>query len=207
MAFAASLQIMRGVSGVGLSVLETFVCEPAAETQPKPAAIVLLEDDSIQQAAIKVWLQEAFPKASIQLFSNESSFCAWLETETTAPDLAILDVMVRWSDPGSERPEEPEDVQQEGSALAGIRCAMRLRQIPLKAKVPVIFYTVFNREDFVSDIGKLGLLLTKSSDPKPLIEAARRLISQPKPAATEAGLTRGPNGLLAGWKLPNNETH
>jgi DNA-binding NarL/FixJ family response regulator len=108
--------------------------------------VLLLEDDYLQRRDIQAMLEEEF-SASMRAKSSESEFRgSFEEICEEPPDIAILDVMVRWASPSREAIEIPEFAKH--PEVAGLRCAELLREDPRTAGVKVILYSVLSKEDF-----------------------------------------------------------
>lgn len=139
--------------------------------------IVLVEDDFTQADLIHARLQEAFRRADIVRVRTEREFRTRIkEFVKQPPDVFLIDVMLRWSDPAPDWDSVPEEVEQQGFYRAGIRCARLVRENERIKNVPVIFYTVLEHNDLADDItsltGKLSHL-RKESDARPLIQQIR----------------------------------
>ena len=84
----------------------------------------------------------------VQTKSTESEFDRdFAEIASNPPEIAVLDVMLRWADPSRSMPVAPEDVTR-NPQNAGLRCAKRLIEGPRTRDVKVILYSVLGREDF-----------------------------------------------------------
>jgi hypothetical protein len=113
--------------------------------------IVWLEDDHIQREGTIPTLRRAVPDMELDEVSSESEFVRRINEWTkNPPDLFMLDMMVRWTDyklPEDQRTPEPPRVREEGYSRAGVRCLDFLRQHQELATVPVLFYTILERQD------------------------------------------------------------
>jgi CheY-like chemotaxis protein len=121
--------------------------------------VVLIEDDHLQAEDLEErLLDENLPELDIERIPTESSFLIRQRTlGENPPDLFIVDVMLRWTDPGPDEPEEPPDYLETGGyARAGIRLARALRADSKLASVPVILYTVLGSGDL--EFGVPGLV-------------------------------------------------
>jgi CheY-like chemotaxis protein len=141
--------------------------------------VLIVEDDYLQADWLEQILREQFPGVEIESIRSEQKFYDWLERmKSSAPDLIILDVMLRWTDPGSGIPA-PEEVSKGGYYRAGLRCEKLLRRAEYTKSTPVILYTVLEALDLGEEIEKIStqsIYLGKSSDTVPLVETARRLM-------------------------------
>src|SRR5689334_5119881 len=115
--------------------------------------ILLVEDDYTQAQWIRDTLEDAFPGVEVSHIETEFRFRSGLPMITqTPPDIVILDVMLRWDDPGPNVQPAPPDVAAEGFYRAGLRCQKLLGQSDLTSTIPVILYTVLERADLASDL-------------------------------------------------------
>lgn len=139
--------------------------------------ILLVEDDHLQADALRVSLARAFPGSLIRRIATESDFRSWLDRrKLVLPDVIVIDMMLRWADPGPEIPEAPVEVKANGRYRAGERCRALLRSRPETERIPVILHTVLERSD-VTDLPEDVVLVTKESDPSQLIDQIHHLIS------------------------------
>jgi hypothetical protein len=138
--------------------------------------VVLVEDDHLQADWVESCLAEAFEGLDIVRISTESAFYAWLAgVGDDRPKVFIIDVMLRWADPGPDLKEPPAEVKENGFYRAGLRCQQRISENPRLRGVPVILYTVMEALDLEGLPGKPANLthLRKDSDPEPLIKKIR----------------------------------
>ncbi len=148
--------------------------------------ILLIEDDFSQAEPILKALEKGFPGAEIRHLTTESEFRSRLhEIVQNLPALAIIDVMVRWADPGPDMPEAPPEVQRESYFRAGVRCARLLEQQSPK-KIPIVFYTILERNNSEPDWGYSPneiVHLRKGSDldQSDLVQLVRSLLHSSKP--------------------------
>lgn len=142
--------------------------------------IVVVEDDSVQAGLIREALHEEFPHAEFRQINTEFEFRSSLEELAADPPAAIvLDVMLRWADPAPDIPPRPVDVEREGFSRAGLRCGRLLAEDPKMKTVPVILYTVLDRnlvEHGPGALPRAARYLQKGSDLGPLVEDIRRAI-------------------------------
>lgn len=137
--------------------------------------ILLLEDDHLQADWIVSQLKREFG-AAVRALRTELEFRdALTGLAANPPDVAVLDVIVRWTDPAPDM-VEPVEEAREGPKRAGVRCArLLLEHCP---KLPIILYTVLELTDLQEgDVlpGPDVTCLSKESSPKPLIDRIRTL--------------------------------
>lgn len=137
--------------------------------------IVLLEDDYLQAEAIREDISREIPDAELVENSTEQEFQERLDNfKKNPPDVVILDVMVRWTDPSEQAKRAPANVGSEGFMRAGLRCAKQIRE--LGNGIPVILYTILDPIDLKEEMSGLDLeLVTKDPRNTSLLEALNRL--------------------------------
>jgi CheY-like chemotaxis protein len=120
--------------------------------------VLIVEDDHNEETLIRKLLGKQFkiPDEEITTLSTEEEFCNGVESiaqSANPPELVILDVMMRWTDPTVgefDLAGVPATVRQEGPYRAGLRCAERLDE--LNPAIPILLYTILEREDLESDL-------------------------------------------------------
>jgi DNA-binding NarL/FixJ family response regulator len=151
--------------------------------------VLVLEDDEFQAEELQITLKTIFPGVDIELLATEHEFRQWLARDDAAvPDLAILDVMVRWTDPAEDQPDAPADVVKDGFFTAGLRCYELLAGAERTARVPVILYTVLDHADLETSLDELPrhvAYVAKEIDDRRLTETIIALTQgQPEVPAT-----------------------
>jgi DNA-binding NarL/FixJ family response regulator len=141
--------------------------------------IVLVEDDHLQSEWVTSCLTAAFHGAIVEPISTESAFYAWLDALTDIlPDVFVIDVMLRWTDPSPNMQEPPQEVKDNGFYRAGLRCKDKIMKHENTRDIPVILYTVLEELDLE---GALQITppnvryLRKDSEADPLIELIREV--------------------------------
>jgi DNA-binding NarL/FixJ family response regulator len=113
---------------------------------------VVVEDDHLQEEPLADHLRSHFEGARVQTINTEQEFRTWLpELRADVPDLVLMDVMLRWSDPQPNPPEPPEEVLAGGYYRAGLRCAQLMDDDAQLRCVPVVLYTILERADLERD--------------------------------------------------------
>lgn len=111
--------------------------------------ILIVEDN---QSFAEILEHKLSQLGETALISTESEFFErFSEIEREPPDVAILDVMMRWDYPRRDPRPVPPDARNIYDA--GIRCARRLQASAATKNVPIIMYTVFTPEQ--TDAAKL----------------------------------------------------
>jgi DNA-binding NarL/FixJ family response regulator len=141
---------------------------------------VIVEDDHLQEGPLADYLASSFPGASVTTIGSEHEFRENLPgMRAKAPDLVLMDVMLRWTLPSPHAPAPPEDVASGGYYRAGLRCATLMQDDDRLRHVPVLLYTILERSDLERDSQSLpsnSTYLGKSSDIDVLIRKIRSLV-------------------------------
>ncbi len=135
--------------------------------------ILLVEDDYIQEQAIVTAIKKKFPDIQVSTICTELEFREKIdETLKNPPDMVILDVMIRWTDPGPGLDLEsiPAEVLEGGAYRAGLRCE-RIWEDRLP-RTPIVFYSVLEEKDMKSEFPNRPRVyrLSKNSDPTALLK-------------------------------------
>ena len=113
----------------------------------------------------------------------------------TVPDLVIMDVMLRWASPRPGLPAPPDDVVAGGYYRAGLRCARLMLGDGRLRHVPVVLYTILERNDLERDGQTLppnATYVGKNSEPDVL---SRHIRSRLRDHPTRSdGAERPPRG-------------
>lgn len=118
--------------------------------------IVIVEDDHLQDGPLKEHLSGAISNAEIETICTELDLRRRLPAlRERAPDIMIMDVMLRWTFPAPDALPPPADVAIGGYYRAGLRCARLLADDPVLSSVPIILYTILERSDLERDGEKL----------------------------------------------------
>jgi CheY-like chemotaxis protein len=144
--------------------------------------ILIVEDDYLQADWFAQKIGERFGSVSLDFVRTELEFRERLEDFLTQPpDLVLLDVMLRWTDPSPTMVPAPPEVEAGGFFRAGLRCERLLRQSQRTQNVPVILYTVLEDGDLEAElehVGKRTRYIPKDSDAQPLIEAIETALTR-----------------------------
>jgi len=142
--------------------------------------LLIVEDDYLQADRLRGVLRDHYPGAEVNRIRTEHEFMERMgELRKNPPDIALLDIMVRWTDPADNMPEPPAEVEEEGYHLAGIRCMKRLRETEETAGVPIILYTVLQDTDMDElnfEHSERIRHVTKDSDSDELFEAIDEML-------------------------------
>jgi CheY-like chemotaxis protein len=109
--------------------------------------IVAVEDDYLQAEWLKETLERIFSECTVEVVPTESHFRDQIgRWEANPPNLFIVDVLLAWALPSRQIPEPPPEVEEGGFQRAGLRCQALLAKSPALRRVPVVFYTVLDRD-------------------------------------------------------------
>src|SRR5438046_757367 len=90
-----------------------------------PSHILIVEDDCIQAEHLKYRLTTL--GLECHLISTESEFCKQIRRDDfPSYSLAVVDMMLPWTDPSPIMEQPPLEIMQEGSYMAGLRCCRKL---------------------------------------------------------------------------------
>jgi hypothetical protein len=107
--------------------------------------VLIIEDDSIQARRLEALVQRFYPSASVDKIATESEFRAKLpDIHESAYAVALVDMMLRWTDPSPNMEPPPPEIIDEGFFIGGLRC----RKALLGKKIPSIVFTVHQRDSF-----------------------------------------------------------
>jgi hypothetical protein len=119
--------------------------------------ILVLEDDSRMsdwlEASIHRELADLDPV--IEIVETEAEFVLeWLpsfrQSLKAQPQVIVIDVMLRWTDPAPDQPPRPAEVIEGGFMRAGLRCFKLIRSSVALARTKVIFFSSLTEEDLES---------------------------------------------------------
>ena len=140
--------------------------------------IILVEDDYLQADFIQAAITKEFPDVKLEKIRTEREFYSRLTDIADAPpDVIIMDVMLRWTDPEPEMVPAPPEVRAGKFYRAGLRCVDKLAQNPKTRDLSLILYTVLGTDDLEGEYVacKNILHLPKDSTTLPLIQEIRAL--------------------------------
>ena len=107
--------------------------------------VLLIEDDSVQARNLDRLIRQAFPGVSVNIIGTELEFRDKLpEIVPGSYRIALIDLMLRWTDPSPEMIAPPKEIYEQGFFLGGLRC----RQALLEKKIRSVIFTVHDRETF-----------------------------------------------------------
>lgn len=140
--------------------------------------IILVEDDSFQSQDTALGLKRDL-SATVEVLSTESEFMSQLERIVgDPPDIFIVDMNLRWTDPLPKIPVPPPRVQEEGRFLAGLRCCEALAEHEETRNIPCILYSIVDRTHYehkLRDLPEWVVYLSKDNLAL-LFETIQRLV-------------------------------
>lgn len=142
--------------------------------------ILVVEDDYLQVEWLSEQLKNHIEEVQVESISTESKFYDSLaRIAAQPPDIILMDVMLRWTDPAPHMLVPPDDVREEGFYTAGLRCERKLRQNSETSTIPVILYTMLEQSDLLRQLeGKEDntIYCRKEADLHSLIQKIRELV-------------------------------
>jgi PleD family two-component response regulator len=138
--------------------------------------VLLVEDDHIQRANVRQAIENALD-AEVATISTESEFHRDFERiAANPPQIAVVDVMLRWANPASDMPLAPAEVSS-NPEQAGLRCASLLRNDERTNGVEVILYSVLPNDSFGAPVPEGTECLVKELDYQNLIDAMKKKLA------------------------------
>lgn len=117
--------------------------------------VLVVEDDKLQYEFIKRALERstAFQSIQVERIVTESEFRRKFEKiAERQPDVIIMDIMLRWTDPSPDMELPPKEIADQGFFRAGVRCEQMLANDSRTNNIPIMIYSVLDREDFGAEI-------------------------------------------------------
>lgn len=138
--------------------------------------ILIVEDDPAQFAYFKEILIDSFPNLRLNRIITEKDFRDKMkEIANDRPDVILMDIMLRWTDPAPDMSPPPKEVEKEGFFRAGLRCVNLLAQNNSTKRIPIILYSVLELKETVFPSGLRIKLLGKDFARNRLKEAIREM--------------------------------
>jgi CheY-like chemotaxis protein len=117
--------------------------------------ILIVEDDKLQFNFIKDALTriETSSIVRIRRIVTELEFRkTFEEIADDKPDVIIMDIMLRWTDPSPEMDLPPADIANEGFFRAGVRCEKMLAEDARTKEIPIMIYSVLEKTDLEGEL-------------------------------------------------------
>jgi len=105
--------------------------------------VLIVEDDAIQAGRLESLIHTKFSGVAVVKIDTELKFRKSLPSIKDGEyRVALIDMMLRWTDPSPDMEQPPEEILKEGFFVGGLRC----RKLLLEKRIPSIIFTVLNRE-------------------------------------------------------------
>jgi DNA-binding NarL/FixJ family response regulator len=140
--------------------------------------ILLVEDDWVQEESMREAIHDAFPNASIESLCTELEFRNELDRIVAdPPDLVILDIMIRWTDPSPDLDESvlPLELSRQD---AGLRCHQLLAERSPHTRT--LLYSILDKEDIGREFPSNVDYLQKGDGLDRLINKIARMLNAPR---------------------------
>jgi CheY-like chemotaxis protein len=139
--------------------------------------ILIVEDNRSHADLLSDGLTKIRDADVVRLRSEREFREAWNTIEIEPPDVALIDVMLRWDVPRLDPIPRPEggDIYD-----AGIRCMRQMKESEKTAHVPIILYSVVSKPDLEHLIPKLPggvTYMEKTSDIASVVSLIRNVTS------------------------------
>jgi CheY-like chemotaxis protein len=146
--------------------------------------ILLVEDDSLQSDDTAAHLRKVFG-GPVDVLNTESELVNRLpRIAADPPDVFVIDINLRWTDPLPVMPKAPQRVLDEGKELAGFRCCDLLSECEETRHVPIVLYSIVDRSHYEHRLHNLPdwVVYIPKDNPHLLCDTIRRLIQgKPEP--------------------------
>jgi CheY-like chemotaxis protein len=134
-------------------------------------SILVIEDDSLQAQDLKELLDKAGFTVG-RVISTELEFRRQLADLSANEYLAaIVDMMLRWTDPAPDMEMPDPETMREGFYVAGLRCCRRLKE----RNIPCVIFTALDAANVPQRPDERFKVLNKSMGGDALVEEIRRL--------------------------------
>jgi ActR/RegA family two-component response regulator len=132
--------------------------------------LLIVEDDKIQADELRHRIEHL--GWAVDHISTELEFRRRVrQTDITLYSLAVVDMMLRWTDPAPEMEQPPPEVIQEGFYTAGLRCC---RQLSARG-VRCVIYPALDPEKIRQRPNENFMIINKSNGSARLMEEITRL--------------------------------
>ena len=155
--------------------------------------ILLVDDDMLQRQALAEELEQELGIGCVTQIGTESQFRDMLASMVAddVPEIVVLDMMLRWTDPSPDMRPPPPDVLAAGYYRAGLRCAELVLRHPLAKDTAVVLHSVLEREAIAEgeELPKSVFYVRKGASPIGLSELCRSILHargtwRPRPIGT-----------------------
>jgi hypothetical protein len=117
-----------------------------------------------------------YPDAVVDKISTELEFHRRFPGMSDSEyKVALVDMMLRWTDPSPQMKAPPSDVVEQGFFVAGLRCRRKL----LERSIPSIIFTIHDRESFPRLQEEGVEFLQKGPSYDPVLRKLSRYLGEP----------------------------
>ena len=103
--------------------------------------VLIVEDDAIQASRLESLIYSNFRGVEIDKIDTELKFRKAFENmQDREYRVALIDMMLRWTDPSPNMEAPPDHVVKEGFYVGGLRC----RRLLLEKNIPSVIFTVLD---------------------------------------------------------------
>ena len=136
------------------------------------SSILIIEDDKYQAEELERCLKPL--GVFVHHVSTELQFRKHLEeTGQLTYGLAIVDMMLRWTDPAPDMEDPPPEIIREGFYTAGLRCCRELA----KRKVRCLIFTALDPAKIPLRPGESFEIINKSTGYAAMADRVKQLLS------------------------------
>ncbi len=133
--------------------------------------ILIIEDDRYQTDEIERCLRPL--GVGIERVSTELSFHRLMRESAELPyKLAVVDMMLRWTDPSPDMEEPPPHIIEEGFYTAGLRCCRELASRGVRC----LIFTALDKAKIPLKPNEMFPIINKSEGYATLADRVKRLL-------------------------------
>jgi len=134
-------------------------------------SILIVEDDKIQADELKNRMERL--GFFVHNIATEVEFRRHMdETDRPAYTLAVVDMMLRWTDPAPDMEAPPLEIIEEGFYTAGLRCCRKLREKGVRC----LIFTALDPAKIPLGRGENFEIVNKSSGYNAIVEKIKQLL-------------------------------
>ena len=138
--------------------------------------VLIIEDDSLQARRLGEHIQRHFADVTVDKIETELKFRKRLpDIVPSEYKVALVDMMLRWTDPSPKMEQPPPEVLKEGFFVGGLRCRKALAE----KHIPSIIFTVHDRDSFAQLKEPDVEFVQKTPDFEPLFEKLTSYLTSP----------------------------
>jgi len=142
--------------------------------------ILIVEDDYLQYEWLVSEIKIEFRNCIVDVIQTEFEFREKLDwIESNPPNIILMDIMLRWTDPSPNMVLPPPEIIKASFYDAGFRCQELLSQRENTKRIPIIFYSVLDKDDLekkLKEVKTKFIHMKKDSDTSFLFSQMWKLI-------------------------------